>query len=491
MIAIPREQFLMELTIPLVQELHLQDGMFRIADGAAFVLKGALDASAAETATSLIRRFWNCEGAVTVAEVPASLKEEEYCLEVTPDRIEVRADTPAALRYAFSTLRQLAESERGVLKSSYFQVSCLKVHDFPALGFRGIHFCWFPETTAVDMEKQIRMAAYCKFNYAVVEPWGVFPFRSRPEFGWEDKKVPLETFRRLVRLGRELGIRLIPQINIFGHAAASRSGTGKHAMLNRHPEFAPLFEADGWSWCLSNPEARKFLTDICLEIYEVFERPEFFHVGCDEAYNAGTCSLCAQTDYPKLFTEHLLYFRDLFRSRGARIMMWHDMLLDRADHRWDGFICCGTGVLSELYKTLPKDIVICDWQYRFALNEDGSNREDWVTSEFFHDAGFDTLTCPFDVDQQILSVGRHAAKYGQFGLLQTTWHLVHRKDYSYYDHGGCAGWNPEKGSARFMAVRREGYNRYLREVTQDMGLWDYTDLGHHHYQVIPYSYQGS
>ena len=42
-----------------------------------------------------------------------------------------------------------------------------------------------------------------------------------------------------------------------------------------------------------------------------------------------------------------------------------------------------------------------------------------------------------------------------------------------------------------MTIRGQGYNRYLREVTQDMGLWDYTDLGHHHYQVIPYSYQGS
>ena len=57
MIAIPREQFLMESTIPVVQELHLQDGMFRIADGAAFVLRGALDASAAEIASSLIRRL--------------------------------------------------------------------------------------------------------------------------------------------------------------------------------------------------------------------------------------------------------------------------------------------------------------------------------------------------------------------------------------------------------------------------------------------------
>ena len=162
--------------------------MFRIADGSRFVLRGALDSAAAEIATERIRRYWNCEGAISLLAEPASLGAEEYFADITPERIELRADTPAALRHAFSTLRQLSESERGVLKSLSFQISSLKVHDFPALPFRGIHLCWFPESSETDLEKWIRMAAYCKFNYAVLEPWGVFPYRSHPEFGWEEKK---------------------------------------------------------------------------------------------------------------------------------------------------------------------------------------------------------------------------------------------------------------------------------------------------------------
>ena len=136
MIGIPREQYLAESTIPTVRELSLRDGMFRIADGSRFVLRGALDSSAAEIAAERIRRYWNCEGAVALHAEPASLEAEEYFADITPERIEVRADTPAALRHAFSTLRQLSESERGVLKSLSFQISSLKVHDFPALPFR-------------------------------------------------------------------------------------------------------------------------------------------------------------------------------------------------------------------------------------------------------------------------------------------------------------------------------------------------------------------
>ncbi len=488
MIGISREQYLTESTMPSVRELSLRKGMFRIVDGARFVLRGALDAaSSGETARKRIRQFWNCEGNLTILPEAASLGAEEYFVDVSPERIEIRADTAAALRYAFSTLRQLSESERGVLKSSRFQISCLNAHDFPALKFRGIHLCWFPESSETDLEKWIRMAAYCKFNYAVLEPWGVFPYQSHPEFGWETKKVPLETFRRLVTLGKELGIRLIPQLNLFGHAAMSRCGTGKHAVLNRHPEFAPLFEPDGWTWCLANPETGKVLTDLCLEIHEAFDSPEFFHIGCDEAYNAGTCSLCAQSDYPRLFADHIRCFHDLFRNRGTRILMWHDMLLDRADSRWNGFICCGTKLLSNLYATLPKDIVICDWQYDWAHGPNAPDRDNWITSEFFQNAGFDTLTCPWKEHEQILSVGRHAAKHGQFGLLQTVWHKDHDNTFQFFAPGSTAAWNPE--SSVTATCIQECFNRYLRDVTHDMNLTEYADFGHHTHQVNPVSHQ--
>ena len=64
MIGIPREQYLTESTLPTVRELSLQNGIFRIADGSRFVLRGALEeSSAAALASERIRQYWNCEGA--------------------------------------------------------------------------------------------------------------------------------------------------------------------------------------------------------------------------------------------------------------------------------------------------------------------------------------------------------------------------------------------------------------------------------------------
>ena len=234
---------------------------------------------------------------------------------------------------------------------------------------------------------------------------------------------------------------------------------------------------------------RRAETELALELYEAFDHPEFFHVGCDEAYNAGSCSLCARYDYSELFADHLRFFHDLFRERGCRIMMWHDMLLDRADPRWNGFICFGNRSLSELYKTLPKDIVICDWQYSPVFYPDGSPREDWITSEFFQNAGFDTLSCPWLSAELILSIGRHAAKKHQFGVLQTVWHKDRDGALDFYGAGSAAAWNPEAGSRPVVTVRQECFNRYVRDIAHDMNLMQYTDFGRHQYQVIPESHQ--
>lgn len=46
---------------------------------------------------------------------------------------------------------------------------------------------------------------------------------------------------------------------------------------------------------------------------------------------------------------------------GARAMIWHDMLLDRNDPRWKGFVKFGSKLTARLADTLPKDVVVCDF----------------------------------------------------------------------------------------------------------------------------------
>ena len=162
-----------------------------------------------------------------------AVPEEGYFLEIQTTHISITAGDRAGVMNACKTLRQLAEAKRGG-EGVVFQT--LKIEDYPARKFRGIHFCVFPETTLAELEKNLRLAALHKLNYAVIEFWGNFPFESHPEFGWADRKLDRNELKRILQVCRDNGLTPIPQFNILGHATASRVITGKNAFVYRLPE---------------------------------------------------------------------------------------------------------------------------------------------------------------------------------------------------------------------------------------------------------------
>ena len=276
--------------MPVPQAMEVRSGQFDIADGCKIVLRSNTDESA--TVVDVFAASWNARPQVSFEKVELPIVADGYGLTVAEDACTIGASSKSGVLNALNAMRQLVESERGVMTSSKWHVPCVEINDFPSLAFRGMHICWFPETPAWEIEKLIRLAAYFRYNYIVLESWGVVKLESHPEFCWDEFAVRKDEIRRLVRLCRSLGVTLCPQVNIFGHATASRVNSSKHVLLDAHPEYAPLFEADGWTWCISNPFTRKYLSDIVLEFQELFGNPPYFHIGCDEAYNAGNCSLC-------------------------------------------------------------------------------------------------------------------------------------------------------------------------------------------------------
>jgi hypothetical protein len=395
--------------------------------------------------------------------------------------LTIGAADEGGLLNALKTLRQVAEPERGTEKLSAYFLPEMTVEDAPAMAFRGMHICWFPENDAAFIERSIRMAAYYKFNYVVLEPWAVFDYTSHPEFVWAEKKVKAKEFRRLARLAREQGLTLIPQLNLFGHASGSRHISGKHAVLDFRPELQPLFEPDGWTWCLSNPATRKILTELSLELYEAFDRPPYFHIGCDEAYSMATCLTCRRADYAALLKDHLLHFRSVFGERGAKVMMWHDMLLVSGDPRWKGYVATGSAKIGTeaLLDALPRDIVICDWQYDSAPK---GSAVPWPTMQYFQEKGFPVLACPWKNTEGIRSQGRFVREKGLAGLLCTTWNYMHSQDmYRMLTVGAQAAWGTEGTGWNTMSA----FNQHLRQIGWDMPVARYRDTGDAQWQVPP------
>ena len=210
--------------------------------------------------------------------------------------VKLAARTLVGVRWAVYTLRQLVIAKRGTFRTEGRLVPACSISDSPHLAFRAIHLCWFPEVRTEQVERAIRLAALLKFNYAVLEPWGMYRSEKHPWWGWPGAKMTKAEVRRLVALGRDLGITLVPQLNAFGHASSARSCTKKHAILDLQPEYEPLFEPGGWNWCLTNPETQRILRELIVELHEDFGNPPFFHLGCDEADPPG-CPDCRRVPY--------------------------------------------------------------------------------------------------------------------------------------------------------------------------------------------------
>jgi len=185
--------------------------------------------------------------------------------------------------------------------------------------------------------------------------------------------------------------------------------------------------------------------------------------------------------------DHIRYFHDLLKEKNARAIMWHDMLLMRGDPRWKGYIVNGPAEqgLGGLYKKLPKDIVIADWQYG-NLPED--NREpEWPTSLFFKKAKFDVLPCPWMESRGTLSLGKMAERESLFGLLGTTWHTNsgHLFSKMFYDFASAAwGVNQERIGWDPLSIAL-----HLRQVGWDMNLVEYEQTGDVEYQIFPETVQ--
>lgn len=411
--------------------------------------------------------------------------DEAYELLATPMGIEIRANALAGVRYALYSLRQttLAMPRTG-RTVEYYVMPAMVVKDAPALAFRGIHIPWSLDDSPTEIEKRIRLAAYLKYNYAVVEPWGAFRSARHPWWGWKEGTMTPAAVKHLVKVGKDVGITLCPQIPAFGHASMGITSPGKHAVLDAHPEYQPLFEGlNGWNWCLSNPEALKVQFEIIDEMIALFDHPPYFHVGCDEAAKPN-CPVCLASDYRKLVIGHILALHAGLKERGLKMMLWHDMFLKEGDARWKGFYANGTEETVKAFETFPRDMVICDWFYG-KTPKDGK----YPSLEHFKEMGFEVVTCPWYEKDGTASQGKRARELGLLGILSTTWGQGTGKEKGRYVANmfvpaACAGWGSPYLSSNLWKWNYDlDFIRSLRQVEWDMGLEDYEDTGTYQDQV--------
>ena len=478
--------------IPAPKSAEFKDGNFyRIAEDChvELVLPNSEESKKSEirkTVNMLFQKYWDvaCEINFKFDDCSSKIKKDGYLLSTNNDKLIIKASDIGGIRNALKTVRQLSESERGTTKFNAYVIPQLTINDYPTMQFRGIHLCYFPETTFYEFVRAIRLAAYYKMNYVVVEFWGTYKFKDYPQFGSEQDYLTDKQIDEMRAAAKEAGITIIPQFNMLGHAYGAREITGKHAILYRYKNLQNHFEPEAWSWCISNPDTKKMLVDMMVDLHERFDRPPFFHIGFDESYEFGTCALCRKTGtQAELIKKHLTMLHSEMKKRNVRLIMWHDMLLDKEDPRWDGYIVCGRQAqkLTNLYKELPKDIVIADWQYRYPkykLSKDQSVQPQWPTMKFFKANGFDSIACPWIEARGTDALGKAAKEHKLLGMLGTTWGQLHfTKLQRIFSRNASWNWS---GKSIDLEDRknRMSFNHHVHQLDWDMGCTNYKDSGY-------------
>lgn len=343
-----------------------------------------------------------------------SAGDETYLLETTSRGAAIVARRPRGLLFGVQTLLQTFG--RGA--SGKLEAPGVRIVDYPQLGFRGVHICIFPNTELASVRQAMLTAARFKYNAVVLEPWASFRSPKHPETAYESAYTAAQ-LKPLIDLGRALGLETIPMLNSWGHASGMRSRAARHVVLDRFPAFRPLYEEDGWSFCLTNPDIYPHLFDRYAELMELFGNPRYFHIGLDEAWGhlgLMESNACRGADPRATLAAHLAKLYRYFADRKVRLIVWHDMFIER-NHPTLGRLSPANSVpplnTHLVLEKLPKDVVIDAWNY--------DQTAEWPVPKYFQDRGYPVLVSPWKSRKNTVMLLNAAKRIGAMGLLETTW----------------------------------------------------------------------
>jgi len=383
-----------------------------------------------------------------------------------------------SLMDGFCTLIQMIVPENLHVGEEAFYIVKSEVRDGAAMDFRCVHLCIFPDSALSTIEKAIHLAGFLKLTHIVLEFWGVYPYECLPLLAWQDRE---HSFTRaeiasLAALAHSYGMEVIPMINHFGHASNSRGGYGRHTPLNLDLRYSLLYEPDGWTWGLSNPDTKKLLSEMWAELYDVCGEGSYFHLGFDEAYSSfASCPKCRRRVPHELLAEYINELTEDICAHGRRPIIWHDELLSAHDFADSPVKPVANGHNQNTYRALDlldRRVIIADWEYFY---KNGEN----VSTQVFLDRGFDVILCPWDNHENIRSLSQNVKQMGIMGLMLTTWHhlpeflpsLPYAANCMWYKESVAGGTTFESGCTMFETAA------ILRRVYDSGG--DYTASGWH------------
>ncbi|NLC57681.1 MAG: family 20 glycosylhydrolase [Armatimonadetes bacterium] len=319
---------------------------------------------------------------------------EGYWLRVDESGVRIVGRDARGAFYGLQTLRFLLR--RG-------EVPATEIRDWPDYRLRGLHL--LADDASLQFHGRLieELMAPLKLNHIILEceyaKWDATRPLHQP---WGASKDDL---RALVQLAAEQFIEVTPLVQTLGHCEWLFQN-GQNLEWAEDPETPYAYD-------VSNPAVYALLEKMLDEVFAVF-RPRFLHIGHDEVdmrgrypHRPANVAKGAQ----QCVLEDILWFHRYARRRGARVMMWHDMVTTREE----GTVAFGGPPLNlaQIRPKLPKDIILVDWQY--------TPQETYPEVPILRGEGFEVIGATWNAPGNIERFAAYGRDQDLLGMIETTW----------------------------------------------------------------------
>ena len=374
------------------QVTSLGNGSFSKLPGATVAYDGTLSGRAVKALEKFVGDLSSATGVESalkkgkkgdiVVGVKASMAPEEYEIRITPGKIRIFSAGDKGVLYALATLRQMLPVEiytgAKAAEDASWSLPCVQVKDKPRFGYRGLLLdCGRHIFSVEEVKKCLDIMAVYKLNilhWHLTEDQGwriqidKYPqltekgaWRNGTQVG-KDKEsndgvryggfYTKDQIRDIVAYADDLGIEIIPEIDLPGHMLAALACFPELGCTGGPYEVWTHWGVSPDVLCPGKEETFSFLEDVLSEVADLFPS-RYFHIGGDECPKVRwqECPHCQAriqelglTADDKLSAEQKLQtyvtsrVQAFLSTKGKQIIGWDEIL--------EGDLCEGATVMS-------------------------------------------------------------------------------------------------------------------------------------------------
>ncbi|CAG19679.1 family 20 glycosylhydrolase [Photobacterium profundum] len=306
-------------------------------------------------------------------DVQQEKEDESYSLNVTSTQAVLTANTPYGALHGIETFLQLLQNTpKGA------EIPAVSIEDSPRFPWRGALIDTSRHFIPVDViKRQIDGLASAKFNtfhwhLTDDQGWRIesLAYPNLHEKGSDGLYYTREQMKDVVAYAKNLGIRVIPEVDLPGHASAIAAAypelmteVKEYKIERKWGVHEPLLDP-------TKPEVYTFIDKIIGEVAELFP-DEYIHIGGDEVNpKQWNESKAVQTFMAEKGLKDALELHAFFNQEVEEILKKHD----RKMIGWD----------ETYHPDLPKSIVIQSWRGHDSLGESANDGYQGILSTGYY-----------------------------------------------------------------------------------------------------------